>query len=204
MLIRKLCCLAALALTVTAPQLALAAKPVHEAVTPQAVEEKLAAISANPAKLADAIKNGQKSAQFCRYCHGVGGYSVTSDVPNLASQNAAYLAEPATIEELGNYRGQRLFLLEVHPVAYNPVAQTIAFRPRIEVDIKFAGGSAGFVASRSSHAQLSEPDDFNSGPVQRRPCGSSALPPASPRSGRVQCTMSGLVASDSGPRQPAT
>ena len=85
--------------------------------------------------------------------------------PAAYAIDAAYLAEPATIEELGTYRGQRLFLLEVHPVAYNPVAQTIAFRPRIEVDIKFAGGSAGFVAS-SRHPAGSDrlmelnPDDF--------------------------------------------
>lgn len=38
-----------------------------------------------------ALKNGQKSAQFCRHCHGVGGSSVRDDTPNLAGQNEAYL-----------------------------------------------------------------------------------------------------------------
>lgn len=38
-----------------------------------------------------ALKNGQKSAQFCRHCHGVGGSSVREDTPNLAGQNEAYL-----------------------------------------------------------------------------------------------------------------
>lgn len=38
-----------------------------------------------------AIRNGQKSAQFCRHCHGVGGSSVREDTPNLAGQNESYL-----------------------------------------------------------------------------------------------------------------
>ena len=38
-----------------------------------------------------ALRNGQKSAQFCRHCHGVGGSSVREDTPNLAAQNEAYI-----------------------------------------------------------------------------------------------------------------
>ncbi|MFQ5806315.1 MAG: C25 family cysteine peptidase, partial [Phycisphaerae bacterium] len=53
-----------------------------------------------------------------------------------------YLAEPATVEELGIARGQRLFLLEVHPVAYNPVAQTIRFRSQMDLTIEFSSGSS--------------------------------------------------------------
>ena len=56
--------------------------------------------------------------------------------------DADYLADAVTIEELGIARGQRIFMLEAHPVAYNPVAQTITYRSRIDVDIKFTGGSA--------------------------------------------------------------
>lgn len=91
--IRQLYYLAALTL-MTVPS--VAAPPVKNKplpVTSQAVEEKLASISADPAKLADAINKGKKSAAFCRHCHGDGGYSVTGDVPNLARQNAAYMAE---------------------------------------------------------------------------------------------------------------
>lgn len=40
-----------------------------------------------------ALKHGQKSAQFCRHCHGVGGSSVRPDTPNLAGQNEVYLLE---------------------------------------------------------------------------------------------------------------
>lgn len=44
-----------------------------------------------PAINDSALKHGQKSAQFCRHCHGVGGNSVREDTPNLAGQNEAYL-----------------------------------------------------------------------------------------------------------------
>lgn len=39
-----------------------------------------------------ALKNGEKSAMFCRHCHGDGGNSVRDDTPNLAGQNEVYLA----------------------------------------------------------------------------------------------------------------
>lgn len=49
------------------------------------------AADAKPAANDAALKHGQKSAQFCRHCHGVGGNSVREDTPNLAGQNEAYL-----------------------------------------------------------------------------------------------------------------
>jgi hypothetical protein len=60
--------------------------------------------------------------------------------PVAYAVDADYLADPVTVTELGIARGQRLFLLEVHPVAYNPVAQTITFRSQIDVSIEFSGG----------------------------------------------------------------
>lgn len=92
MQIRKLACLATL-LMVAAAANAAPVKTKSEPVTSQAVEARLAAVSTDSAKLAEAITKGKKSAAFCRHCHGDGGYSVVGDVPNLASQNAAYLAE---------------------------------------------------------------------------------------------------------------
>jgi cytochrome c553 len=53
----------------------------------------LAADSLTPAGAAGLLKSGQESAQFCRHCHGIGGTSVYSDIPNLAGQNAAYLLD---------------------------------------------------------------------------------------------------------------
>jgi len=62
--------------------------------------------------------------------------------PAAYAIDADYLADAVTIEELGIVRGQRVLMLEVHPVAYNPVAQMITLRPRIEVDLEFSGGGA--------------------------------------------------------------
>ena len=93
MQIRKLYYLAALTLVTASSVAAPPAKNKSAPVTSQAVEERLATISADPVKMTDAINKGKKSAAFCRHCHGEGGYSVVEDVPNLASQNAAYMAE---------------------------------------------------------------------------------------------------------------
>jgi hypothetical protein len=48
--------------------------------------------------------------------------------------------ERATVTELGLARGQRLLLLEVRPVAYNPVAQELLLWPTISVSVAFSGG----------------------------------------------------------------
>lgn len=66
-------------------------KPAEPA--PAALHEQLAQISQDPAKLSAAMQRGQKEASVCRHCHGAGGNSVLPEVPNLASQNAAYLLE---------------------------------------------------------------------------------------------------------------
>ena len=77
---------------------ATAAAPVRGAEkapqpSPVAMHESLEQIGDDPASLAAAVARGQKAASVCRHCHGTGGNSVMSDVPNLASQNAAYLLE---------------------------------------------------------------------------------------------------------------
>jgi hypothetical protein len=59
--------------------------------------------------------------------------------PAAYAVDADYPAEAATVEELGVVRGQRLFLLEVRPLAYNPVAETITFRLCVDVEIEFSG-----------------------------------------------------------------
>jgi len=63
------------------------------APSPEAMHEKLAQISQDPARLSAAIQRGQKDAAVCRHCHGSGGNSAMAEVPNLASQNAGYLLE---------------------------------------------------------------------------------------------------------------
>ena len=70
-----------------------------------------------------------------------------------------YLAQPATIEELGIVRGQRLFLLEVHPVAYNPARQTLTLRSEIDVTIEFTGGTPAALRPMASlQRSLLNPD----------------------------------------------
>ena len=92
-LIRLSCALGLLCFTA-----ATAAAPVRGAEKsppppPAAMHERLDQIVRDPASLQAAIQRGQKEAAVCRHCHGVGGNSVMSEVPNLASQNAAYLLE---------------------------------------------------------------------------------------------------------------
>lgn len=45
----------------------------------------------DPATRQQAMQAGQERALLCSYCHGPDGNSITSDVPNLAGQNAVYL-----------------------------------------------------------------------------------------------------------------
>ncbi|MFH1419971.1 MAG: C25 family cysteine peptidase [Planctomycetota bacterium] len=51
--------------------------------------------------------------------------------------DSAYPSQRASIEEAGVVRGQRLILLTVHPIAYNPDGRTITYYPNISVDIAF-------------------------------------------------------------------
>ncbi|HNQ24450.1 MAG TPA: C25 family cysteine peptidase, partial [Phycisphaerae bacterium] len=55
--------------------------------------------------------------------------------------DAYLLPERATLTEAGIWRGQRLVLLEVRPVAYNPARQELLFWDSVTVHIDFAGAS---------------------------------------------------------------
>ncbi len=57
------------------------------------LQERLKAISADPAAQRSAIEAGKKLTFFCANCHGEAGISKTPEVPNLAGQNPAYLLE---------------------------------------------------------------------------------------------------------------
>lgn len=54
---------------------------------------RLMEVEKNPAQLELNIRAGSKIATFCANCHGNGGNSLKTDVPNLAGQNTAYLLE---------------------------------------------------------------------------------------------------------------
>lgn len=77
--------------TATPPALAAREKPVEP--PPAALHAQLARIDQDAASLPASLARGEKSATVCRHCHGVGGNSVLTEVPNLASQNPDYLLE---------------------------------------------------------------------------------------------------------------
>lgn len=77
---------------------ALAASPAlaqaERARAPNAdVGARLAQIQADPRARQAAMKTGRDVAAVCANCHGDSGVSVKPEVPNLAAQNASYLAE---------------------------------------------------------------------------------------------------------------
>lgn len=74
-----------------APTLALAqATP---AKVPQDLQVRLQEAGRDTTVHDALYKLGRKAAAVCAYCHGDGGNSTKSDVPNLAGQNPAYLLE---------------------------------------------------------------------------------------------------------------
>ncbi len=65
------------------------------------------------------------------FAYDEAAYAVDADLP----------AERVVAQELGIVRGQRLWLLEIRPVAYNPVQRTVTLWSDIAVDIDFVGGT---------------------------------------------------------------
>jgi cytochrome c553 len=55
--------------------------------------QQLADVQSDPPKAEAMLKLGAKTANFCANCHGMAGNSVKPEVPNLASQNPAYMLE---------------------------------------------------------------------------------------------------------------
>ena len=63
--------------------------------------------------------------------------------------DADWPVDRARVSELGLVRGQRVMLLEIQPVAYNPATQTVTLYPDLSVDVQFVGGTTvdqGFTA----------------------------------------------------------
>jgi hypothetical protein len=56
--------------------------------------------------------------------------------------NANQPVERVTVQETGIARGQRLFLLEARPVAYNAVEQTLTVWPEMKIQVRFDGQAA--------------------------------------------------------------
>lgn len=60
----------------------------------------------HPAEMEALYKTGRKVAAVCALCHGEGGNSLRSDVPNLAGQNPAYLLEQMRQFNAGERRNE--------------------------------------------------------------------------------------------------
>lgn len=85
-------------------QAGAAAKPANG----PAPEAKLGEVNRDPKQFEQYYKVGQKVATFCANCHGAGGNSVKSEVPNLAGQNTAYLLDQ--VRQFSDGRRKNMFM----------------------------------------------------------------------------------------------
>lgn len=78
-----------------AEQAAISSSMTEEAIGPKRAHmlQIIQAIDSNPARRAEAISAGKDRSLLCADCHGATGNSVQPGVPNLASQNPAYLLD---------------------------------------------------------------------------------------------------------------
>ena len=84
--------------------------PSNGVAAPQdmAVEQRLASVMADSKARDTAAAAGKRAAFFCVHCHGEDGNSPLDHVPNLASQNPAYLL--AQIDKFGDGRRKDEFM----------------------------------------------------------------------------------------------
>ncbi len=153
-LIRLSCALSLLCFTAwaTAASNHGAEKPVPP--SPEAMHEKLAQISQDPANLAAAIQRGQKEASVCRHCHGVGGNSVMPEVPNLASQNAAYLLEQMNKFVLGQRKSSAFMEGLIKALTPEERINIALFLSQQPVTRRSPGGSAQSAAGKQMYDKL--------------------------------------------------
>ncbi|MFZ0106578.1 MAG: c-type cytochrome [Thiobacillus sp.] len=122
--------------------------------TPEALHEKLAQISQDPALLAAAVKEGQEAASVCRHCHGAGGNSVLPDVPNLASQNAVYLLEQMNKFVHGQRKSSDFMTGMIKAFTPEERINIALFLSQQPVTLKPAGSSAQGVAGKQIYVRL--------------------------------------------------
>ena len=124
------------------------------APTPEALHERLAQISEDPALLAAAVKGGQEAASVCRHCHGAGGNSVLPDVPNLASQNAVYLLEQMNKFVHGQRKSSDFMTGMIKAFTPEERINIALFLSQQPVTLKPAGSSAQGVAGKQIYVRL--------------------------------------------------
>jgi cytochrome c553 len=127
-------------------------KPVEP--PPAALHAQMTQISQNTASLADAIKRGEQGAAVCRHCHGAGGNSVRTEVPNLASQNAAYLLEQMNKFVQGTRKSSDFMTGLIKALTPEERVDIALFLSRQPVAKKTADASAQGIAGRQLYAKL--------------------------------------------------
>lgn len=85
--------LATLVISIFAASPAISQPGKPPATTGVDLNARLQELRSDPARLAIAYKAGAKVAAVCANCHGEGGNSTKSGIPNLAGQNPSYLLE---------------------------------------------------------------------------------------------------------------
>ena len=127
-------------------------KPAEPA--PAALHAQMAQISQNTASLNEALRRGQQSAAVCRHCHGAGGNSVLPDVPNLASQNAAYLLEQMNKFVQGTRKSSDFMTGLIKALSPEERIDIALFLSRQPVTRKTADMNAQGAAGRQLYAKL--------------------------------------------------
>lgn len=82
--------------------------PGAQAQTGDKLVRRLQEAGREPAVQDQLLRTGRKAAAVCAFCHGEGGNSTKSDVPNLAGQNPAYLLEQ--VHQFSNGRRKNEFM----------------------------------------------------------------------------------------------
>lgn len=126
----------------------------QSAPPPEAMHERLAQISQDPAALAAAVQRGQKDASVCRHCHGVGGNSAMPDVPNLASQNAAYLLEQMNKFVLGQRKSSAFMAGMIKALTPEERIDIALFLSQQPVTRHSARGSGNSAAGKQLYGKL--------------------------------------------------
>lgn len=97
---------------------------------------RLAQMRSDPKARQSAMKTGREVAAVCANCHGDSGVSTKPEVPNLAAQNASYLAEQMRLfaagqrhKEFMERMGRAMNTEETAATALFYAAQTVPPRP---------------------------------------------------------------------------
>lgn len=122
--------------------------------TPEALHQKLAQTSQDPARLSAAVKSGEKEASVCRHCHGAGGNSVLPEVPNLASQNAAYLLEQMNKFVDGERKTSAFMQGLIKALSPDERVNIALFLSQQPVTLKPAGSSSQSAAGKTLYEKL--------------------------------------------------